>query len=128
MKKKLFYFLVILAIFLNSTGCVPLIIGGAAGALGAYAVSRDTIQADTDQPYESLWNAALTVARIRGSLKQEDYTAGSLEFNVDTSRVWIRLVRVTHATTRLKISARKHHLPHLALAQDIYVKVIEEAR
>jgi hypothetical protein len=127
MKKIMNYFL-ILFVLLNISGCVPLMIGAAAGGLGACAVSRDTIQGETDKPYDSLWNAALTVAKIRGAIKQADATRGYIESEADSSRVWIRLIKLTHATTRLKISARKMRLPNINLAQDIYVKIIEEAR
>ena len=105
-------------LILTFSGCVPLIIGAAAGGLGAYAVSRDTIQGDTDKPYASLWDAALAVSRIRGVIKQEDSAGGYIELETGSIRVWIRLARLTRAATRLKVSARKHHLPNLALAQE----------
>lgn len=121
-----FYFLFSL-LFLNITGCV-FILGGAAGALGAYGISRDTIQAETDKPYDNLWNAALAVSKIRGIVKQEDYAKGYIELEADKSQVWIRLIRLTRSTTRLRIAARKFHLPNLDLVQDIYVKIMEEAK
>lgn len=118
-----------LPVFLLFTlGCMPLIIGGAVGALGGYAVSRDTIQGETDTPYESLWNAALTVGKIRGTIKQEDYNSGAINLEVGQSRVWVRLIRLTDATTRVKISARKYHLPDISLAQELFVKIIEQAK
>lgn len=115
-------------LFLNISGCLPLIIGGAAGALGAYAISKDTIQGETDKPYEELWSAALAVARIRGVIKQEDTRKGYIELEAERSKVSISLIRLTHATTRLRIKARKYGFPNLELAQNIYVKILEEAR
>ncbi len=126
-KITVFYFLIPL-LFLNIAGCAPLIIGAAAGGLGAYAISRDTIQAETDKSYEGLWNSALTVGGIRGAITQQDYSMGYIELKTDSGRVWIRLVRLTRATVRLRVSARKHRLPNLALAQDIFLKIMEEAR
>lgn len=128
MRRSLFSLILTLVVLLNVSGCVPLIVGGAVGVLGGYAVSKDAIQSETDKPYDSLWNAALAVSRIRGTIKQEDYARGDIELGIDTSRVWIRLVRLTHATTRLRVSSRKHRLPNLALAQDIFMKIMEEAR
>lgn len=113
------------------SGCVPLIVGGAvgAGAVGGYAISKDTIQGETDKRYEALWNSALMVSRIKGTIKQEDAVKGFLELESDGNRVWVRLVRLTRSATRLKISARnKLHLPNIGLAQEMYVKIIEEAR
>lgn len=111
------------------SGCVPLMVGGAVGAVGGYAISKDTIQGETDKRYEALWNSALMVSRIKGTIKQEDAAKGYLELESDGNRVWVRLVRLTRSATRLKISARnKLHLPNIGLAQEMYVKIIEEAR
>ena len=128
MKKILFFVLLIPFIFMNISGCLPLIIGGAAGALGAYALSKDTIQGETDKSYDSLWNAALMVSKFRGIIKQEDYTQGYIELEASSSRVWIRLIRLTQATTRLRISARKFRLPNSSLAQDLFVRIMEQAQ
>jgi len=115
-------------VIVNISGCLPLIVGGAVGALGGYAISRDTIQGEADKPYDNLWAAALKVGRIRGTIEEEDGVRGYIEVRIDTSRVWIRLIRLTHASVRLKVSARKHRFPNLDLAQDIFLKIMEEAR
>jgi len=128
MKKRAILYFLLPFVFLSMSGCLPLMVGGAAGALGAYAVGKDTIQGDTDKPYDSLWNAALTVSRIRGTIKQEDSQKGYIELEAQRSQVWIRLIRLTHSTTRLRILARKYHLPDIGLAQDMYVKIMEEVK
>jgi hypothetical protein len=128
MKKNLVYLFIFMWMLINSYGCVPLVIGTAAGALGGYAVSKDTIQGETDKSYESLWNSALTVSRIRGSIKQENLKSGYIELWAGSSHVWINLVRLTRSTTRLRVSARRYHLPNMDLAQEIFVKIMEEAR
>lgn len=120
-------FLVIL-VCINTAGCVPLIIGAAAGALGGYAVSKDTIQSETDKPYDSLWYAAKTIARSRGVIKEEDSLKGYLKLEIEASQVWIRLIRITRSTTRLRISCRRRHLPNLALAEELYTKIMGELR
>ncbi len=113
---------------LVATGCAPLIIGAAVGGLGGYAISRDTIQTETDTPYERLWDAALAVGKIRGEILQEDHSAGYFSLQVGPSKVWIRLVRLTQSTTRLKVSARKYHFPNMDLAQEIFAKIFEQAK
>ncbi len=125
--RKIMFFL-IPCIFVSISGCAPLIIGGAVGALGGYAVSKDTIQGETDKNYDSLWEAVLTVSRIRGEIKYEDKTKGYIELEAESSKVNIRLIRLTVATTRLRVQARKYHLPNLSLAQDIFMKITEQAR
>jgi len=128
MRKTVVIYFLIPFLLLSLSGCVPLIIGAAAGGLGAYAVSRDTVQGETDKSYASLWNAALAISRMRGVIKQEDNTRGYIELETESSQVWIRLVRLTRATTRLNVSARKYHLPNMTLAQEIFVKIMEEAK
>ena len=126
--KKTIIFVSLLLMLPGILGCAPLIIGSAVGALGGYAISRDTIQGDTDLEYERLWDAAITVARIRGTIKTQDHTKGYIYAQMESSKVWINLYNLTKATTRLKISARKYHFPNLKLAQDIFVKVMDEAK
>ena len=126
--KKICLCLILSAVFfINISGCVPLIVGGVVGALGGYAVSRDTIQAETDIPYEALWDSALTISRNRGTITRENPSGGQLDVNIDSSRVWIKLIRLTHETTRLRVSARKHALPNISLAQDLFVRIMEAA-
>ena len=127
MKKILFAFFVVIAA-LNLLGCAPLIVGAAVGAVGGYAVSKDTIQGETDKDYDRLLNAALMISKIRGRIKNEDRDKGYIELEAESSKVYIRLVRLTRATTCLKISARKYHFPNLSLAQDIFAKIMEEAK
>ncbi|MDD5409164.1 MAG: DUF3568 family protein [Candidatus Omnitrophica bacterium] len=109
-------------------GCAPLIIGAAAGGLGAYAVSKDTVQGDSDLNFDLLWESALNIARQRGIIQQENIASGYIELTADSSKVWIRLIRLTQATTRIRVSARKFHFPNMDLAQDFFVKIISGAR
>jgi len=115
-------------IFVSILGCAPLIIGGAVGALGGYAISKDTIQGETDKSYDSLWEAALTVSKIRGEIKYENKIKGYIELEAESSKVYVRLIRLTVATTRLRVQARKYHFPNMGLAQDIFTKVMDQAR
>lgn len=126
-KKTIFLLVFVPFVLVNMYGCWFLV-GGAVGAAGAYVVSKDTVRGETDKSYDSLWNSALTVSRIRGTIKQEDSMRGYIELEADSSRVCIRLIRLTRATTRLIVSSRKHRLPNLGLAQDIFVKIMEEAK
>lgn len=126
MKKLIFLLIFVPFVLTNIYGCWFLV-GGAVGAAGAYIVSKDTVQGHTDKSYDSLWDAALTVSRYRGVIKQEDYSRGYIQLESDANRIYIRLIRLTQATTTLRVKARKHRLPNLSLAQDIFVKIIEEA-
>lgn len=127
MRKKALIFLLSFLVLINISGCVPLIIGGAVGALGGYAASRDTIQAETDKTYEKLWEAILITIGMRGAIGEENKLTGSIEAQIESSRVWIEVIRLTPQTNRLKVSARKNHLPNLKLAEDLFVKIMEAA-
>jgi len=126
--KKIIIFSVIVLLLPFVCGCAPLIIGAAAGGLGAYGVSRDTVQGDTDKSYEALWESALNVSRAYGIIQLENADTGVIELGAQSSKVWIKLIRLTQATTRVKVSARKFHFPNMELAQDIFVKVINAVR
>lgn len=121
-------FILIPIMLLGLCGCATFIVGGAVGALGGYAASNDTIQGESDKPYGNLWDSALTVSRIRGRIKYQDAQKGEIKLEAESSRVNIRLVRLTASTTRLKVKARKYHFPNMELAQDIFVKIMEQAK
>ncbi len=120
-------FLVIPLIIISLCGCAPLIIGGAVGAIGAYAVSKDTIQGDTDKPYDSLWDSAVFVVTSKGAIKQENKLKGYIELKDNSSQIYIRMLRLTRSTVRIRVSARKYHLPNLNLAQEIFTKIMDGA-
>lgn len=126
--KKGLSILMVLFILPIICGCVPLMIGAAAGGLGACAVSKDTVQGDSDKNFDLLWESAINVARERGIIQQENIQTGYIELTVDSSKVWIRLIRLTQTTTRIKVSARKFHFPNMKLSQDFFVRIITGVR
>lgn len=127
MKKLLALFVFIPFLVTGLSGCVPVFLM-AVGGVGVYSISKDTIQGDTDTSYEELWDSALKVARIRGTVKQEDFNRGYIEIDAKPNKIWIQFVRVTVAATKIKVSARKYKLPNIDLAQEVFIKIIEEAK
>ena len=128
MKKILWGICAVVFLASNLAGCAPIIVGAALGGAAVYAVSKDTVQGDSDKPYERLWSAALTVARLRGILKQQDDLRGFIKVGTDSGQVWIKLSKLTSVTTRIRVSARKYHLPNLELAQEMFFKITEEVK
>jgi head-tail adaptor len=122
--RKFFAFALVLCFIPLVCGCVPLIIGATAGGLGAYAVGRDMVQGDSDKGFDLLWESAINVAKQRGIIQQENMQTGYMELSADSSKIWIRLIRLTQATTRIRISARKYSFPNMELAQDFFVKIV----
>jgi len=128
-RSGLFFSLIFCLIFSFSIyGCAPLLLGVAIGGVGIYAVGKDTVQGDTTKSFDSVWKAALVVSRIRGEIKQENYAQGYIELDAESNYVLIKLLRLTRETNRLKISARKYHLPNQSFAQELFIKILEEAK
>jgi head-tail adaptor len=127
MKRLTVLLLLIPFLAVGLSGCVPVFLM-AVGGVGVYATSKDTIQGDTDTPYEALWDAAMKVARIRGTILQEDFNRGYIEVDAKPNKIWIRFERVTAAATKIKVSARKYKLPNIDLAQEVFIKIVEETK
>ncbi len=125
MKLKIVIVMCLFLLSLVCSGCVPLLVGAA--GVGGYAISRDTIQTETDKDYDSLWASALSVVKARGEISVEDTAEGYLEANIGSSRLIVELTKLTKTTSRLKVSARNQFkLPDVDLAQEIFVKIFEE--
>lgn len=127
MKRIIFPLALIVFLLTNACGCVFLAASGA-GALGGYAVSRDTIKGNSDRPYKVIWASALRVARIKGRITKENKDKGEVEFEVRPSRVWVKLTKLTAAATEIKVSARKYSFPNLGLAEEVFVKIMEDMK
>jgi hypothetical protein len=129
MKKIFVGYGLILLLLIHITGCAPLLLM-TVGGVGVYAISKDTIQGDTDTAYETLWDAAMKVGRIRGTILQEDFNRGYIEIDAKPNRIKIQFMRVTTATTKIKVTARKYKnvFPNIEIAQDVFIKIIEEAK
>jgi hypothetical protein len=127
MRKALIVFL-IAVVSMVASGCAALLVGVAAGGVGMYAASNDAIQGETDKSYEAIWDSALRVSKIRGTISKMDASSGVIEVDADSSKVWIRVIRLTRSTTRLRVAARKFKLPNLTLAQDMFLKIIDQTR
>jgi len=127
MKKLLALFLLIPFLAVGLSGCVPVFLM-AVGGVGVYAVSKDTIQGDTDTAYETLWDSAVKVSRIRGTILEEDFNRGYIQIDAKPNKIWIQFVRLTTASTKIRVSARKYKLPNIDLAQEVFIKIIEESK
>ncbi|MFA5362915.1 MAG: DUF3568 family protein [Candidatus Omnitrophota bacterium] len=128
MKKRIRIALLAGILFVNLSGCAPLLVGVALGGATVYAVSKDTIQGDTEKLYDSLWDASMNVAGAYGMVKTEDKNTGYIFVEGPSGRIWVHLIKMTRSATRIKISARnKLHLPDMNKAQEVFVKIMEQA-
>ncbi|HOX54543.1 MAG TPA: DUF3568 family protein [Candidatus Omnitrophota bacterium] len=108
-------------------GCAAFVVGGAVGLLGGYAISRDTIQGETEKGYDSLWNAASTVLNSMGASEIDDSNRGIVRARIGKSKVYITMEQLTPHSVRLRVKCRKNVMPDLTLSQKLYVRIIEQA-
>jgi len=132
MKKALIAAVLVPFLAIAISGCAPLLLMtvGGVGGVGVYAISKDTIQGDTDASYESLWGAALKVSRIRGTILEEDFNRGFIHVDANPNIIKIQFQRLTAATTKMRVSVRKYKkmFPNIELAEQVFIKILEEAK
>ncbi len=109
------------------TGCVPLIlVAVGAGAVGGYSVSRDTFEGISAKGQDEIWDAANQVISIMGETKDIDRKAGSITAMITGAKVTITVVPLSLTATKLRVKARKGIFPRIAIAQDVYSKVMRQ--
>ncbi len=127
MKKMVALSLIMPFLALGLCGCVPVLLM-AVGGIGVYAVSKDTIQADTETSYEAIWDASVKISRTKGAVLQEDFNRGYIEIDARPNKIWIQLIRVSANATKIRVSARKYKLPNIELAQQVFTRIFEESK
>ena len=114
----------LLAGALAFSGCAALLIG--AGAVGGYAVSRDSVIANLEKSKEAVYRKSLEVANKAGQVTLEDARRGIIELTTpEAVKVRITLKQLTTRTVELRVKARKNMLPKVDVAQDLYGKIME---
>ena len=113
------------SICLFSSGCVFLIIGGV-GAVGGYAVTRDTFEGVSSKGQEELMTAAHKVLSIMGTITEDRPKDGEIVARVYGNRVTVEVIQINLTTSKLRVKARNAIFPRIGLAQDVYTKIINQ--
>lgn len=109
------------------SGCaVPIILAVGAGAVGGYAVSRDTFEGTTAKGQDEIWQAAFRVASIMGTVDENDRKRGEIVAHINGATVNIVVFPINLTTTKLRIKARKGIFPRIGVAQDVYAKIMNQ--
>jgi hypothetical protein len=103
-------------------------VGSAVGVLGGYAISRDTIQGETDKDFDQLWNSTMNVLDMMDASEIDDTLRGTVKAKIGKSSVVITIEQLTPNTARVKVKCRKNLLPNLALSEKLYVRIVEQAK
>ena len=98
-------------------GCAPVLL--ATGAVAGYAISRDSVVMDMDQPWDRVWSAAQQEVAERGQVKRENPKRGRLDARVEEADVVVALKQLTPSTVRVVTRARKNLLPKVDVAQKV---------
>ncbi len=118
-----FSYLILLCVF--SSGCVFLIVG-TAGAVGGYAVTRDSFEGVSSKGQEELLASAHKVISIMGTITDERPKDGEIVGTVNGAHVTVDVTQINLTTSKLRVKARQMLFPRAGIAQDIYTKIMNQ--
>ena len=107
---KFFRFVLVAFLCVFSSGCWFLVVGGA-GAVGGYAVTRDTFEGVSSKGQEELMAAAHKVLSIMGTITDERPKDGEIVATVYGNHVVVDVIQINLTTSKLRVKARKDHSP-----------------
>lgn len=122
---KFFYVFLVVFMCFFSNGCVWLVVGGV-GAVGGYAVSRDTFEGVTSKGQEELLAAAHKVLSIMGAITDERPKDGEIKAMVYGNHVTVDVIQINLTTSRLRVKARNGIFPRIGIAQEVYTKTMNQ--
>lgn len=123
--KRVFSFVFVLSLALGLAGCAFLVIASV-GAVGGYAVTSDSIQGEYDVTSADAFRASVETCGALGYVTVKDTANGTLEAMVDRAKVNIWVTRLTPEAIRLKVKARKGIFPRRAVAEKVFVKIVQQ--
>ncbi len=114
---------VLIPLLVSLSGCVYLIVGGI-GAFGGYFVSPDTVEGISENDTAIVWDSAMEVLSIMGLIEEENEAGGMILANISGAKITVTVVSLSPTASKVTVKARKAHLPKIALAQDVFVKIM----
>ena len=112
----------VLILLLTAPGCVAAVIGTA--ALGGYAISPDTVEGLTARDEDAVWDAVVEVLSIMGRVTEQYEQKGMVVAQVSGAKVTVTIYTMSQKTVKLRVKARKSFLPKIAIAQDVFAKIM----
>lgn len=125
MKKNILIIFCIILII--STGCVPVLIGGA-GIVTGYMISNDSAIGDVKVSYRELWDMSIEVLQNmnRVEIIETNESKGRIKIKMDGVDLTVKINTLDSENQQLKVSARKYMLPKPKYAQKIFLNIIKE--
>jgi hypothetical protein len=119
--------LLVLPLAFGLSGCIYLIVGGV-GAVGGYIVSPDTVEGITEFGDITIWESAIEIVSIMGIIEDQNEEMGVLLAKVNGAKVTITVLPMDTAQSKLTVKARKAFMPKINLAQDVFVKIVNNVQ
>lgn len=113
------------AMILLSSGCGVVVIAGL-GALGGYVISPDTVEGILGYSEGELYASTEDVLSIMGTVTEQTKSLGHVQANLSGIRVTVDVLPTSKSTTKLRVKARKWIFPKMAVAQDVYIKIVRK--
>jgi hypothetical protein len=123
-RKNVIMIVLLISSVFSYSGCVVLIAGGL-GAVGGYAVSPDTVEGIVDREYLEVWDAAVEVVGIMGTIDDKDEKAGYMLARINGAKVEINILQFTKSNVQMRVKARKTFFPKISVAQEVFVKTMK---
>lgn len=125
MKKNILIILCIILII--STGCVPVLIGGA-GIVTGYMMSNDSAIGDVRVSYRELWDISIEVLQNSDKIEiiETNESKGRIKIKMDGVDLTVKINTLDSENQQLKVSARKYMLPKPKYAQKIFFNIVKE--
>ena len=123
--KNVFLLPVLFAALLSLSGCI-FIIAGTVGAVGGYAVTRDTIQGEYDARFDDAWKSSLETCNTLGYITTKDKTRGTIDATVERAKVRVEITQLTQEAIRVKVKARKGLFPRMGTAEKVFVSIAQK--
>lgn len=142
LKGKKFFLFGLLSLNLALTGCVYVVVGSIA-ALGGYVVSPDTVEGIAKTDEQTLWDTSMDIVSIMGTIQEQSEAGADKLYSgktapkpgesiilavVNGAKVTITITPMGAGSAKLSVKARKAFIPKMAIAQDIFVKIMTHAR
>jgi len=115
--------ILLIPIMILLSGCVYLIVGGI-GALGGYVVSPDTVEGISGQDAITVWDAAVEIVSVMGIIEEQNEEGGIIIAKINGAKTTITITSISDSAVKLNIKARKHFLPKITVAQEVFVKIM----
>jgi hypothetical protein len=122
-RNKVLVLFMAIALPVAAGGCGVVVVAGL-GALGGYVISPDTVEGVTGYGEQELYEAAQDILEIMGTISEQSKAAGHIVAEVNGAKVTLDLVPASRNSTKLRVKARRGLFPKMAIAQDVYMKIV----